>query len=315
MNLRLSIRPAERRDLDELDRLWRQARAAAGLAVAAAQGREARTRHLLEDGCVLLGRLGGQPVARCTLELGQARIVDACVAPPWQRHGLGRRMVAAAERLAVRFGLMALEVKVDGFSQPFFAACGYRRAGRQELLRRSFRRRQTRFGRRIGQLLEKSGIPADYGQRHRLRLQEESRELASIGADIHGREQMLRPDAARAWRAMQQSAARESVMLQVASAYRSVGYQASIIERKKQRGQSIAEILRASAAPGFSEHHTGRAVDVATPGFESLEESFENTQAFEWLTTSADRFGFRLSYPRNNRHGILYEPWHWYFRG
>ncbi|MET0229666.1 MAG: D-alanyl-D-alanine carboxypeptidase family protein, partial [Rhodanobacteraceae bacterium] len=33
--------------------------------------------------------------------------------------------------------------------------------------------------------------------------------------------------------------------------------------------------------------------------------------AFRWLMRHAKRFGFRLSYPRSNRHGIAYEPWHW----
>ncbi|MBK7960075.1 MAG: D-alanyl-D-alanine carboxypeptidase family protein [Bdellovibrionales bacterium] len=31
-----------------------------------------------------------------------------------------------------------------------------------------------------------------------------------------------------------------------------------------------------------------------------------------WLTENASRFEFQLSYPRNNDHGIIYEPWHWY---
>jgi D-alanyl-D-alanine carboxypeptidase len=29
------------------------------------------------------------------------------------------------------------------------------------------------------------------------------------------------------------------------------------------------------------------------------------------LVENADRYGFRMSFPRNNRHGIAYEPWHW----
>ena len=33
-----------------------------------------------------------------------------------------------------------------------------------------------------------------------------------------------------------------------------------------------------------------------------------------WLRTNAPRFGFHLSYPRNNPHGIGYEPWHWCWR-
>ena len=70
-----------------------------------------------------------------------------------------------------------------------------------------------------------------------------------------------------------------------------------------------------SAAPGYSEHHTGRAIDITTPGTQPLEPAFETTPAFEWLTGSAHEFGFRMSYPRNNRHGIAYEPWHWAWTG
>lgn len=73
----------------------------------------------------------------------------------------------------------------------------------------------------------------------------------------------------------------------------------------------MQQILEVSAAPGFSEHHTGRALDLTTPGGPVLEEPFEHTDAFAWLSESAGSFGFHLSYPRGNSHGIAYEPWHW----
>ena len=63
--------------------------------------------------------------------------------------------------------------------------------------------------------------------------------------------------------------------------------------------------------PGFSEHHTGRALDLSTPGSEPLSEAFDQTAAFDWLNTHARRFEFSMSYPRNNTTGINYEPWHW----
>ena len=56
---------------------------------------------------------------------------------------------------------------------------------------------------------------------------------------------------------------------------------------------------------------SGRAVDLTTPGYAPVEEEFERSPAFAWLKRHASRFGFRLSYPRRNRHGIAYEPWHW----
>ena len=103
----------------------------------------------------------------------------------------------------------------------------------------------------------------------------------------------------------------EGIDLKVVSAFRSIDYQRGIIERKLKAGQSVEQILAVSAPPGYSEHHTGRAVDVMTPGGPILEETFADTDAFRWLEQNACRFGFVLSYPRGNAHGFAYEPWHW----
>jgi hypothetical protein len=46
-----------------------------------------------------------------------------------------------------------------------------------------------------------------------------------------------------------------------------------------------------------------------------IEEEFEHSQAFQWLIQNAHKFGFRLSYPRGNKFGIAYEPWHWFYEG
>jgi D-alanyl-D-alanine carboxypeptidase len=98
------------------------------------------------------------------------------------------------------------------------------------------------------------------------------------------------------------------------SAFRSVHYQKEIIRRKLEKGQSVADILRVSAAPGYSEHHTGHALDLTTPGTAVLEEEFEESEAFGWLTAHAGEFGFHMSFPRGNPHGVAYEPWHWAWR-
>lgn len=134
-------------------------------------------------------------------------------------------------------------------------------------------------------------------------------ELAETGDD--GREHRLTPAAAAAWKAMKAAALEEGIELNVVSAFRSVDRQAEIVRRKLATGSSIEDVLCVSAPPGFSEHHTGRAVDVGTPGSRALEAGFEQTAAFAWLESRAGEFGFRLSYPRGNRCGYQYEPWHW----
>lgn len=155
------------------------------------------------------------------------------------------------------------------------------------------------------------GVPRDYGRVRRLRLQREPAQLVQIGHDIHDRTQWLQPRPARAFAGMREAATRDGIKLQVVSAFRSIEYQLGILERKLARGQPIEQILRVSAAPGYSEHHTGRCLDLTTPGFTALEEGFDRGPAFAWLQRNASGFGFVLSYPRDNHHGIAYEPWHW----
>jgi len=166
------------------------------------------------------------------------------------------------------------------------------------------RRRIVREARRLG-------VPVDYGRTRSLTLVREPSELFCIGEDIHARLQWLAPRAARAFQRMREAASGDGIELQLVSAFRSAEYQLGILKRKLERGQTMAEILRVSAAPGYSEHHSGRVVDVTTPGYAALEEEFERSPAFAWLMAQARRFGFSLSYPHGNPHGIAYEPWHW----
>ena len=139
--------------------------------------------------------------------------------------------------------------------------------------------------------------------------------LVEAGEDIYGRSQLLTRETFDSWKQMCQQAALDGVVLQLVSGFRDLDYQAEIIRRKLDRGQALDEILTINAAPGFSEHHTGRAIDLTSPGEFALQEKFEESCAFKWLVNNAVSFGFNLSYPRNNPAGIAYEPWHWCYDG
>jgi zinc D-Ala-D-Ala carboxypeptidase len=158
------------------------------------------------------------------------------------------------------------------------------------------------------------GIPADYGTSRGLPLQVEATQRVSIGTNPEGRDIQLTPEASVAWAWMKDAASIDGVTLVAVSGFRSIDRQSEIIRAKLSSGQAIEEILRTVAAPGYSEHHTGRAIDIGTPGEEPLTEAFADTPAFRWLQANAGGFGFKLSYPRGNPHGISYEPWHWCFR-
>lgn len=136
--------------------------------------------------------------------------------------------------------------------------------------------------------------------------------LAEVGED--GREYWLTPSTNQAWQAMKNAAASDGIALLMISAFRSISRQAEIIQSKLAAGDTIHDILQVCAPPGYSEHHTGRAIDIATPEDPELEMSFETTAAFRWLQKHAPEFGFQMSYPPENSSGYQYEPWHWCFQ-
>jgi D-alanyl-D-alanine carboxypeptidase len=136
--------------------------------------------------------------------------------------------------------------------------------------------------------------------------------IAERGRD--GREHQLVPAAADAWRAMRAAARADGVEIEIVSAFRGVDRQAEIIRDKLARGLTAEEVLAVSAPPGYSEHHTGCAVDVTTGGVAPLDAAFEQTAAFRWLSGDAGSFSYFLSFPRGNRYGYAFEPWHWSFR-
>jgi zinc D-Ala-D-Ala carboxypeptidase len=153
-----------------------------------------------------------------------------------------------------------------------------------------------------------------FAYRGRLPRFKDAAELVCVGRDVHGRDALLHPNAAEALGRMAAEAVVCGATLLIVSAFRSIDRQTEIVRRKRDKGLSWDAILKVSAYPGFSEHHTGCAVDIGSPGCCDLVEDFEKTQEFRWLDVHAAEFGFLMSYPRGNRFGIAYEPWHWMWR-
>ncbi|HTM59650.1 MAG TPA: M15 family metallopeptidase [Burkholderiales bacterium] len=166
---------------------------------------------------------------------------------------------------------------------------------------------------RVRAILAELGISIDLIETRGLPLCAEPDALEVAEIDDDGREYRLIPAAADAWRKMKAAAAAEGVVLKLISAFRSVDRQVEILKEKLAEGQTVDEILSASAPPGYSEHHTGRAIDIDTDGAAPLEIEFERTPAFAWLSRNAARYGFVLSFPEGNRYGYQYEPWHWFY--
>lgn len=170
------------------------------------------------------------------------------------------------------------------------------------------------YERKIFETLEVLGISRRLIEQKGLPFHREAQELVIAEIDDAGKEYLLTPETAEAWRRLKQEAAQDRIIVEIVSAFRSIERQIDIIRSKLDRGMPIETILTLSAPPGYSEHHTGCAIDINTPGCIATEEPFENTDAFRWLQKHASRFGFHLSYPRGNSLGFIYEPWHWCFR-
>ncbi len=145
-------------------------------------------------------------------------------------------------------------------------------------------------------------------------IQYDACQLINTGPDCFDRPALMHPLAHRIWLQMSEDARNDGVRLDMVSAYRSPAYQANLIRNKLDRGMCLADILRVNAAPGYSEHHTGRAIDLNTPDCEPLTEAFADTDAFAWLKLNAKRFHYVLSYPDNDSHGYQFEPWHWCYK-
>ena len=128
----------------------------------------------------------------------------------------------------------------------------------------------------------------------------------------------LRQAAARAFLDMKEAARSQGVYIVPISGFRSEEDQKYLFfEVKAQRGQVAMERAEVSAPPGYSEHHTGYAVDIGDAHLPATDLSprFENTPAFQWMKENAAYYSFELSFPEGNAQGVSYEPWHWRFVG
>ncbi len=104
----------------------------------------------------------------------------------------------------------------------------------------------------------------------------------------------------------------DGVKIWVSSAYRSFNEQAGLKGAYTQAYGSGANAF--SADQGYSEHQLGTTLDFTTEGIGGGLNGFDATAAYTWLQKNAHKYGFTLSYPKNNAY-YVFEPWHWRFVG
>ena len=111
---------------------------------------------------------------------------------------------------------------------------------------------------------------------------------------------------------MMRDAASSSYPLTLISGYRSFKDQESLKSAYSMSFGSGAN--KFSADQGYSEHQLGTAIDFTTPTLGTNFTNLAASGAYTWLTENAYKYGFVLSYPKNNGY-YVYEPWHWRFVG
>ena len=109
------------------------------------------------------------------------------------------------------------------------------------------------------------------------------------------------------------------------STFRSIAVQEKNFNRQVEyyKGQGYSQKEAEEKAntvvkrPGYSEHHTGLAVDMGGSGDFSITMSFEGTPACEWLMEHCAEYGFILRFPKDKEDitGVIYEPWHYRYVG
>lgn len=144
-----------------------------------------------------------------------------------------------------------------------------------------------------------------------------------------GNGQVLQRKAAVSWSNLKKAAANEDVILSISQGYRSaedqnqifIGRLGKVSSSKVTDGSSntkIREILKTTAPPGYSRHHSGYTVDLvcdSNPGVK-----FENSKCFNWLSgnnyINIKKFGWIPSYPEGIKNqGPEPESWEYVWVG
>lgn len=113
---------------------------------------------------------------------------------------------------------------------------------------------------------------------------------------------------------MYTAAAAAGLRLYVTSGYRDYWGQQEVLNDYLSRMNEV-EALKYAAKPGHSEHQTGLALDIFTPG--GTIDNFASLPEAQWLADHAYEYGFILRYPKGKEEitGFDYEAWHYRYVG
>lgn len=131
---------------------------------------------------------------------------------------------------------------------------------------------------------------------------------------VANHDQQLKQETYDAFIKMYDAAKKDKINLYITSAYRSYIYQVQIYN-DYLAVDPVEVVDTYSSRPGHSDHQTGLACDILSPGYNF--DTFESSDAFTWLQKNAAKYGFILRYPKDKEDitGYMYESWHYRYVG
>lgn len=119
----------------------------------------------------------------------------------------------------------------------------------------------------------------------------------------------VRPEVLKNFKALQQKAQEQAgLTLKIHQGFRSQEEQRQLLEHLRKPGETDEDLYKRVAPAGYSEHHTGFAIDVSCIAGEC-------TNWGDTLAALAPEFGFVVSFPPGNGQGIQPEHWHLRWQG
>ena len=117
------------------------------------------------------------------------------------------------------------------------------------------------------------------------------------------------PETQAAYKELVKDLEKEGMKIYIVSAYRSISYQESLYNHYLKT-DSKQEVDTYSSRPGYSEHHTGRALDISQ--VQGNLDAFEGSDEAEWVYENAYKYGFIVRYREEQMDvtGYIFEPWH-----
>lgn len=146
-----------------------------------------------------------------------------------------------------------------------------------------------------------NGIPGPAGQ------------LEALAPELAGgkREILLEKQTAEAFGSMVREAKAQNIWLFANFGYRSLEQQQKVIDfYTEKEGPELA--MQRCAPVGFSEHHSGLALDVGGGVWQDGVCVAEEPTAWRWIAEHCHEFGFMIKNPPGKEHitGTRPEPWH-----